>query len=182
MPTPSPDPERHDIFGRTFDFSKFPNVQEVSFGFRADWSGGDLPWIPVALSTLRPTTSPRLSTVRLSFYSPMRRSLETMITNMGNDLRRIADEIVRIEREFEGAVKFTVTPDSRFQAVLNTLDVRFGFVGWKRPHGDVDSSSFLADLSELHSLKWDDCHSSTHLSIGHFVRWADADFSISYAP
>jgi len=48
-----------------------------------------------------------------------------MITDMGNDLRLIADEVARIEREFEGAVNLAVLRDSKFGAVLDSLDVRF---------------------------------------------------------
>jgi len=62
---------------------------------------------------------------------------------MGNDLRRIADEVARIECEFEAAVSFTVLRDSKFWAGLEALDVRFYFVGWKRPHSHVHSSSLL---------------------------------------
>ena len=51
---------------------------------------------------------------------------------MADDLLRIADEIARIERDFGGAVNFTVVPDLQFRVVLDTLDVR-SFVGWKKP-------------------------------------------------
>ena len=102
-----------------------------------------MPWIPMALSTLRPATSPHLSVIRLDFRSSTSRPVEAVIANMGNDLRRIADEFARIEHEFEGAVNFTVAPDSKFQVVLDTLNVRFSFVGWKKPHGHVDSFSFV---------------------------------------
>jgi len=68
---------------------------------------------------------------------------------MGDDLRTIADEAARVEHEFEGAVKFTVLGDSRFGAVLDSLNVRFRFVGWKRRRGRVDSSSFVLYLQVL---------------------------------
>jgi len=48
-----------------------------------------------------------------------------MIAGMGSDLQRIADEVARIEREFEGRVTFTVFPDPKFQMVLIYLNVRF---------------------------------------------------------
>jgi len=86
-----------------------------------------MPWIPMALSTLRPATSPRLSVIRLDLSSLTGQPVRTVITN----LRRIAEEIVRIEREFEGAVNFIVVPDSNFRVLLDTLDVRLGFVGWR---------------------------------------------------
>jgi len=57
---------------------------------------------------------------------------------MANDLRRISDEIARIEREFKGAVNFTVLRDSEFGVALDALGVRFRFVEWKRLHGHAD--------------------------------------------
>ena len=42
---------------------------------------------------------------------------------MGDDLRLIADEAVRIGREFGGTVNFTVIRDSVFGAALSTLNV-----------------------------------------------------------
>jgi len=154
MLMPFPDTDRHDTFGRSFDFSKFPHLQEVTFGFTAKWQGGGLPWIPMALPTLRPSTSPRLSVIRLGFTSPTGLSAETMIAVMGNDLRRIADEVARIECEFEGAVNFTVLRDIEFWAVLDSLNVRFRFVGWERPRSHVvHPHSSLIDPSAPHSLK-----------------------------
>jgi len=52
---------------------------------------------------------------------------------MGNDLRRIAGEFARIEREFNGAVKFAVLryPGPGFGAALDSLNVRLRFAGWK---------------------------------------------------
>jgi len=91
----------------------------------------------MALSTLRPATSPRLSVVRLNFSATTRQPIETVIADMGNDLQQIADEISRIEREFEGAVNLTVVPDSKFRAVFATLGVRFSFVRWKKPLTDL---------------------------------------------
>jgi len=87
--------------------------------------GGVLPWIPSALSTLGHATSPRLSTIRLKFAGPPIASLpvESLIKDMGNDLRRIADEADRIGREFGGTVNFTVIRDSVFEATLDTLNV-----------------------------------------------------------
>jgi len=110
---------------RSFDFSKFPNIQEV--GFEVRWAGGGLLWIPTALSTLSLATSPRLSTIRLNFalHSAANRSTETLVTDLGGELRRIAGEFTRIEREFEGAVCLTVVRDSGFKAVLDMLSVLF---------------------------------------------------------
>ena len=109
--------------------------------------GGSLPWIPKALSTLRPATSPRLLVIRLIFVRPdiANRSVETVIEVTGNDLRRVADEAARIEREFRGAVELTFYRDPTFKAVSDTLNVRFYFhrVDVLYNHNPVDSFSFI---------------------------------------
>ena len=86
--------------------------------------GGSLLWIYAALSTPRPSTSPHLSAIQLDFAYPgdIGRSL---IEDTGNDLRRVADEVTRIEREFEGAVNVTVLRDPEFKMVTDALNVRF---------------------------------------------------------
>ena len=113
----------------------------------------------MALSTLRPATSPRLSIIRLSLFATTSRAdVEIVITKIANDLRRIADEVSRIEREFEGAVNFTVIADSKFYAALGSLNVRFSFFGWKKPRGHVDLSSFVSCRS----------FSATLIEIGRF--------------
>jgi len=128
LTTFGPNLDGSETLERAFDFSKVPNIQEVDF--RVGWMGGGLLWIPTALSALRPTTSPRLSAIKLGLTSPLGdESVETMIEDAGGDLRRIADELIRIEREFEGAVNFTVRRDLEFKAVFDTLNVRFHFRG-----------------------------------------------------
>ena len=125
---PFPGVEQCNAFERSFDFSDFPNLQEVSFGTRVSWSVGGLPWIHLALSTLRPATSPRLSAVQLKFSRSACIYIigaQGLIKNVGNDLRQIADEVARIEREFEGVVNFTVLRDSGFGAALDRLNVSF---------------------------------------------------------
>ena len=90
---------------------------------------GDLLWIPTALSTLKHTTSPRLSALQLSFVmSTTTHSVKTSIEDMGNDLRWAADEVARIEREFEGAVELILTRDPGFETVFDALDVSFLFL------------------------------------------------------
>jgi len=101
-------------FEWSFDFSKFPNLQEVNFGCRVGQREGGVPWIHLALSTLRPATSPRLSAIRLKFTnesSIVSQSAETLIEDMGNDPQRIAGEVARIEREFKKMVTLTVLRD-----------------------------------------------------------------------
>ena len=124
---PFPGVGDRDAFERSFDFSKFPHLREVDLAVR--WIGGRLLWIPTALSTLRPTTSPCLSVIRLNFAFPITTSqtVETAINDTGNDRLWVADEVTRIEREFEGAVNVTVLRDPGFKVVLDTLNVRFHF-------------------------------------------------------
>lgn len=98
-------------------------------------------WIPLALSSLGPATFPHLSAIRFAFAdSPsISRSVETLIKDAGSDLQRIADEVARIEREFRGAVNLTLFLDSAFEVVLDTLNVSFHPLGWRRPRGHVYS-------------------------------------------
>ena len=118
-----------EVFERSFDFSKFPNLQEVVFG--VGWIRRSLPWIPLALSTLMSATSPRLSTVKVEFACPSGadRCVDALVESRGDDLRLIADEVARIDREFGGAVNFTVFRDPSFQAVFDVLGVRFHLCG-----------------------------------------------------
>jgi len=89
---------------------------------------GSLRYIPVALSTLKPSTSPHLFHVHLRFTGPTHPIPGTWNPeNMGNDLRQIADEFSRIEREYEGAVALGVSRDMEF-GWLDTLNVRFSFL------------------------------------------------------
>ena len=118
---PFPDAEARE---RSFDFSKFPNLHTVCFGL---WGFEGRPrWIPMALSTLRPITSPRLSALQLDFFHlpDFDTPAETLVKNMGDDLRQVADEFTRIDREFEGAVNLTVDRWQSFEVVLDTLNVR----------------------------------------------------------
>lgn len=138
--TPFPNADGCETFGRPFDLSKFPNLQEVSFGI--GWFGGGIPWIPPALSSIRPATSPHLSAIQLSFDHPLpaNRYIDAaMIKVMDSDLRWVADEVARIEREFEGAVNLVVLRDAGFKVVLDKLNVRFHF-GWV---DHVDSFPFV---------------------------------------
>jgi hypothetical protein len=123
--TPHPVIDRRETFGRSFDFSELPNLQEVGLG--VGWKGGDLFWLPAALSTLKRATSSRLSVLQVHFVvmSTATRSVETLIEDMSNDLRRAAEEFARIEREFEGGVDLTVSRDPKFKAMFDTLNVRF---------------------------------------------------------
>jgi len=118
-----PGADGREPFERSFDCSIFPNLQEVNF--RIGWITGSLRWIPMALSTLKPTTSPRLSAVLLNFFDPPSgfRSTEVSIEEVGNDLRQVADEVTRIKGEFKGMVNLTVCRDLLFKGVLDTHHV-----------------------------------------------------------
>jgi len=77
------------------------------------------PRIPMALSTLNPTTSPHLSSLQLTFIgSTYHLPSQFSIGGMGNDLQRIADQVTRIKCEFDGAVNCTVIRDPSFEARL----------------------------------------------------------------
>ena len=120
--TPSPDADGYEACGQSFDFSKFSNLQEVTFG--VGWIEGSPYWIPIALSTLRPATSPRLSAIRLDFTRARIGHVGATIKVMGNDLRRTAYEVDRIERDYKGVVDLTVLRGYGMGAVLDTLNVR----------------------------------------------------------
>jgi len=109
---------------RSFNFSKLPNLRELEIG--VDWMGGDLLWIPMALSTINFATSPYLSAITLGFFHPppLDWIVEPPIEGTGSDLQRVADEVARIEREFGRAVDLTVLRDPSFKVVLDTLNVR----------------------------------------------------------
>ena len=140
----SPEVDSRKVLGRSFDFSKLPNLQEVHFG--VGWMAGGVLWIPMALSTLRPVTSPRLSSIQLDFSRPLtaNRSIQAAIGDAGDHFRRVADEVARIQREFKGAVGLSVARDSGFKVVFDTLNVRFHF----RRADDTSCWFFL-----IHSLQ-----------------------------
>jgi hypothetical protein len=98
----------HKGFKQSFDFSQFPNLQEVVFGVSRTARG--LLWIPMALSTLKRATSPSLSALQLNFVALFTSTdaVKPSIEDMGSDLRRTVDEVARIQHEFEGGVKVTV--------------------------------------------------------------------------
>ena len=95
--------------------------------FGVCWIRGGLLWIPTALSTLRPTTSPRLSDVRLDFTLPATayRSVEVTVGDSGKDLRRVVGEVARIKRQFEGAVSVVVLREPGYETALDALNVMF---------------------------------------------------------
>ena len=97
----------HEGLDRTFDFMKSPNLEELKFEIRL--TARDLHWISEAISTLKPTTSPRLSTLRLttSYRLPEDLMPDHLKEHLGN-VTQLVEEVARVEREFMGAVKVTV--------------------------------------------------------------------------
>jgi len=117
--SPGANPD-HEALERSFDFLEFPKLKEANFSHAVWQMGKGPPWIPIALSALSPTTSPHLSSVRLAFPgSPSNLTPEFSIKDMGTDLQRIADQVTRIERGFEGAANFMAVLDPKFKAVSN---------------------------------------------------------------
>ena len=145
--------DESETFEQSFDFSGCPNLQDVDFALAVGWKGRGLPWIPMALSTLRPATSPLLSAIQLHFACPIvDRGVKSLIKDTSNDLRRVATEVARIEREFGGVVKFTVSRDSLFEAVLCALNVRSRFVVLMKLVASIHLHSSLADFPAPPSL------------------------------
>ena len=83
----------------------------------------------MALSTIKTATSQCLSAIKLDFVcpSPTNRNVDALAEAAGDDLRRVADEVSRIEREFRGAVNLTVLQDPSFQAASDAFGARFLF-------------------------------------------------------
>ena len=106
---PPPDTDGGE-FERSLDFSKLPKLQVVTL--KLAFLSGGLRWIAMALSTIKPTTSPSLSTIRvdLACLNATTRP-ERLTEDTRNNLRRVTDEVVRIEREFSGALNLTVFTD-----------------------------------------------------------------------
>ena len=112
-----------------FDFTKFPNLQETSLGIR--WSSGSLLWFSTSLSTLEPSTSPRLSAIRVSISGryPGPSTLARMREELGNDLRLIEDQAARIEREFMGVASFTYYRQPLFSVSSPGFSLRLFLTG-----------------------------------------------------
>ena len=95
----------HESLNRTFDFSEFPNLEELAFV--TPLAAMDLHWLPKAISTLKPTTSPRLSSLRLLTCDRPPGSPVPSMERLGN-VTRLVEGFTQVEREFMGAVKVTV--------------------------------------------------------------------------
>ena len=116
-PPPGVGPDR-EVLERSFDFSEFPKLEEVNFSHLISEMSLGLLWIPMVLSTLSPTTSPHLTSLQLTFLGSPSDLPPTFFEDLGDDPQRIADQVIRIEREFEGAVKSMVIRDPKFESVL----------------------------------------------------------------
>lgn len=105
--TPHHGPVSRGDLGRPLDFAKLPNIEHVTF--EVEWIYGDLHWIPPALSTLKPTTSPRLSVIELEIgYRCRREGHMPQGETPDDDIRLIKEEAIRIKHEYMGAVKVTI--------------------------------------------------------------------------
>ena len=127
------------------------------------WNHGPpLHYIPVALSTLKPATSPQLSYICLDFSGPTDTSLSHSFSAsvdpeyLRNDLRWITDEFTRIEREYGGAVDLVVSRTGSF-VQLDTSNVRvsFSWGGFNVMTLSVHCHSFLVGPSVLGSMRCD---------------------------
>jgi hypothetical protein len=116
------------------------------------WLFGRLDWIPEALSTFKPATSPRLTKVHLGFDYPLDQ-IESQnshdhseLEDLDRELHWIARELARIEREYEGTVNIVVMMGEEF-GLFTEVDVR---VHLRRVVSDLANSRFLpTDLTAL---------------------------------
>ena len=95
----------HESLNRTFDFTEFPNLEGLAFV--TPMYARDIHWLPEAISTLKPTTSPRLSSLRLLTRDRPPGSPVPSKERLGN-VTRLVEEVTQVERKFKGAVKVTV--------------------------------------------------------------------------
>jgi len=79
----------------------------------------------MALSTIKPTTSTCLSTIRIDLLRSGAATwpAERLIEQTRDDLRWTVDEAARIEREFGEAVNLTISRDPAFKMALDALDI-----------------------------------------------------------
>ena len=95
----------HESLNRTFDFTEFPNLEELAF--HTPMAAKDTYWLPEAISTLKPTTSLRLSALRLVTWDRLLGGPVPGKERLGN-MTRLVEEVTQVERKFKGAVKVTV--------------------------------------------------------------------------
>ena len=93
-------------FVRTLDFEKFPNLEDARVtGHFA--TASSLRWIYASFSTINPATLPRLSVLRLGCL-PLCPAPKDPQDKLHRNLQLIKNEVDRIERDFNGAVKLTL--------------------------------------------------------------------------
>ena len=104
----------------------------------------------MTLSTIKPATSPCLSIipVDLTHSCDTTKSPECLTEDARDNLQWIANEAVRIEREFDRAVNLTVSRNPEFKAVLDALSVRFRSVSvdWMPPRAFPSSGYISASM------------------------------------
>ena len=120
--TPFVGPGDHESLNRSFNFTKLPNIQEVTFTVRR--IHGDILWIHKALSTLKPSTSPRLSAVRLKLGSKPPEDSPVHVRELPDRvIRPIEEQVARIELEYTGTVDVTVQRYPRLEVGVPTFSV-----------------------------------------------------------
>lgn len=100
------DHEGKGRFVRTLDFEKFPNLEDAKITGHFT-TASSLRWLYMSLSTIKPTNLPRLSILRLGRL-PLCPTPDDPQEKLHKNLRLIKNEVDRIERDFNGAVKLTL--------------------------------------------------------------------------
>ena len=120
--TPFFGPGDQESLNRSFNFTKLPNIQEVTFTVRQ--IHGDILWTHKALSTLMLSTSPRLSAVRLKLGTKPPEDSSIHVRELPDRvIRPIEEQVARIELEFMGAVDVTVQRCPKFEVGAPTFSL-----------------------------------------------------------
>ena len=99
----------HEVSDREFNFTRFSNLEEITFIIGR--TPGDLLWIPRALSTVKPITSPRFSVLNLMPGYELPHPIPAHYRLWLRNVTRLTEEVSRIEHEFMGTVKVTWYPE-----------------------------------------------------------------------
>lgn len=80
----------------------------------------------MALSTIKPATSPYLYAIKLSLIGPPDGTLidEGSTRALGTELKMTAGQITRIRREFNERIYFIAIRDQWFRVFLESLNLR----------------------------------------------------------
>lgn len=110
-----PIPGGPEALCRTFDFAKLSNLEAARFAVPDADRGAS--WLYRALLTIKPVTSPHLSTLVLDLHSPQHplSHYPGWLEHSGGDIPLIAREVHRIEKEFAGTVDVVLTLPPGFE-------------------------------------------------------------------